>query len=99
MARHVAINFDKCKGCWLCIEHCPSNLLRISNKENEKGYKVIEMVDSQFCMGNDCLKCANVCPDNAIIKPTQAPDKISSFFYWLGNNIPKNVFDRKHVKK
>ncbi|MFN8672129.1 MAG: ferredoxin family protein [Candidatus Sericytochromatia bacterium] len=98
MAKYVSVNAEKCKGCWLCVDSCPSNLFRVSSNKNNKGYNVIEMVDQKFCSGNDCLKCIDICPDNAFIKPSEDPDKISSTFYWLGKKLTQNVLDRKNLR-
>ena len=98
MTRFVTVDFEKCKGCWLCIEHCPSDLFRAGTKKNEKGYKVVEMINANFCMGNECLKCIETCPDSALIKPDQQADKLTSKFYWLGNKLSKNILDRKSKK-
>lgn len=98
MSRFVSVDFEKCKGCWLCINQCPNLLFRNGEQKNELGYKVVEMVDRQFCMGNDCLKCIEICPDSALIKPDESSDKISGRFYWLGNQLSKVMLDRKKKK-
>lgn len=98
MSSYVSVNAEKCKGCWLCVDSCPSNLFRITNKKNSKGSPVIEMVDQKFCIGTDCVKCIDICPDNAFIAPDQKSDKISSTFYWLGKKLSQNVLDRKNLR-
>lgn len=99
MTRFVTVESEKCKGCWLCIEHCPSDLFRVSNEKNQRGFNVVQMVDVNFCMGNECLACIETCPDSALIKPDENPDRIASRFYWLGNKLSKNILDRKSKKK
>ncbi|MCK4820337.1 4Fe-4S binding protein, partial [bacterium] len=37
MAR-ITVDPFYCKGCVLCIEACPKNIIRLSDKFNEKGY-------------------------------------------------------------
>ncbi|MBC7476152.1 MAG: ferredoxin family protein [Candidatus Sericytochromatia bacterium] len=99
MTKFVTVDFQRCKGCGLCIEHCPNDLFRPSFEKNERGYNVVQIVDAEFCMGNDCLACIETCPDSALVKPNQSPDKLSSKFYWLGNKLSKNILDRKQNKK
>ena len=57
---------DNCKGCGLCVDACPRNLLRISpDKINLKGHHPAELTDEKACIG--CAFCATMCPD-CIIK-------------------------------
>ena len=57
---------DLCKGCGLCIDVCPKNVLELSpNKINKKGHKPVEAVREGDCIG--CAFCATMCPD-CIIK-------------------------------
>lgn len=99
MPSHITIDFDKCKDCSLCIDVCPSNLLKIGSKKNYRGYKVIELVGKEYCLGNSCLKCIELCPDNAIIKPDSQPDILSGIFYRIGSNISTILDKRKEKKK
>ncbi len=99
MTKHVIVDFDKCKGCSLCIDVCPSDLFIGGNIKNEKGYKVIKMTNANFCLGNECLKCVKICPDSAFILPDEKSDKLSGMFYWLGNKLSKNIVERKAKKK
>jgi len=93
MSKFVTIDFEKCKGCWLCIEHCPNDLFKISKNLNSFGYKVIELINKKYCMGDECLKCINICPDNAIIYPdeTSKQDILLTKAYWLGNKVTKKL--------
>ena len=38
MAYEHNIDTDHCKGCGLCVNVCPKNVLEISNEVNVKGY-------------------------------------------------------------
>ena len=57
---------EKCKGCGLCVDVCPKNVLALSHdKINGKGHHPIEAVNKDACIG--CGFCATMCPD-CIIK-------------------------------
>ena len=60
----VEIDKERCKGCELCIEPCPKNVLEMSTKINSKGYFYAEAVRPDDCIG--CALCAMCCPDVAI---------------------------------
>jgi 2-oxoglutarate ferredoxin oxidoreductase subunit delta len=60
----IKIAADYCKECGLCVEACPKNILKISDRLNAKGYKVVEIIDESQCVG--CAACAKVCPDVVI---------------------------------
>ncbi|MFO8067866.1 MAG: 4Fe-4S binding protein [Bacteroidales bacterium] len=59
----VVINIEKCKGCEVCIEACPQQVLEMSQEVNTKGYHYSVKVNSG-CTG--CANCAVVCPDAVI---------------------------------
>ena len=62
---HIVINNDKCKACYLCIKECSKNLIKVSDKTNNLGNRVVEFNDPQKeCLG--CAMCATRCPDMAI---------------------------------
>ena len=57
---------DKCKGCGLCVEACPKNVLSLATDElNKKGHHPVEAVKPEACIA--CAFCATMCPD-CIIK-------------------------------
>ena len=58
------IDDERCKGCGLCIDHCPRHLLSLSPDLNSKGYHPIRINGPEACTG--CLNCATMCPDVAI---------------------------------
>ena len=60
----VVINSDRCKGCRLCIEVCPKNILVSSSRNNRLGVYVVEVKKGGECIG--CSRCAIMCPDVAI---------------------------------
>lgn len=57
---YVEIDSDLCKECNLCVEACPVNVLRISDKLNVMGYHPVEYIGSG-CTG--CGICFYVCPE------------------------------------
>ncbi|MFC1856408.1 ferredoxin family protein [Thermodesulfobacteriota bacterium] len=64
MAYKHIINIDLCKGCGLCVEVCPKNVLEISDKINTKGYFPAHQARPKDCIY--CTTCCIMCPDVAI---------------------------------
>ena len=60
----VVIDTERCKGCELCVEACPQDVLGMSSHVNAKGYQYAEMVNADACIG--CCACGYVCPDACI---------------------------------
>ena len=52
---------DRCKGCELCIDRCPTNALAFSKNLNAQGYFHVELADEDKCI--QCKSCAITCPD------------------------------------
>ncbi|MBW1650658.1 MAG: ferredoxin family protein [Deltaproteobacteria bacterium] len=65
MAYEHKIEIDRCKGCGLCVEVCPKNVLAISDKVNTKGYFPAYQAKQEDCIF--CSTCCIMCPDVAII--------------------------------
>lgn len=64
MAR-VVIDKQKCKGCLLCIDVCPKNMLEVDKVINKNGYFPARFKEeNNKCIG--CAICAQRCPDIAI---------------------------------
>jgi 2-oxoglutarate ferredoxin oxidoreductase subunit delta len=56
----VRIDVESCKGCDLCIEACPHDVLRMSaERVNARGYRYPELLAG--CTG--CRRCVQICPD------------------------------------
>ena len=60
----VEIDVERCKGCGLCIEACPQNVLSLSDDFNSSGYNYARAEKPEDCIG--CGFCGKVCPDVAI---------------------------------
>jgi 2-oxoglutarate ferredoxin oxidoreductase subunit delta len=55
---------EACKSCGYCVQVCPKNVLAIGHGVNKKGYRYVEAVNEQDCIG--CAMCATICPDAVI---------------------------------
>ncbi len=69
----VKIDEERCKGCQICINFCPSGALKASKKFNKKGFHPVEVVNGEKCSG--CGMCFLVCPDTAIEIQRQNKDE------------------------
>ena len=56
----VVIDVDACKGCDLCIDACPPDVLVMTtDRVNSRGYRYPYLLAG--CTG--CRACAQICPD------------------------------------
>jgi 2-oxoglutarate ferredoxin oxidoreductase subunit delta len=56
----VVIDVEACKGCELCIDACPPNVLVMTvDQVNTRGYRYPVLAPE--CTG--CRACAQICPD------------------------------------
>ena len=61
----ISFEYEKCKGCKLCVEFCPTKILEIDKDNiNLKGYNVIKITNPDKCIG--CAFCGIMCPDSVI---------------------------------
>ena len=60
----VVIDTEACKGCDLCVVACPTDVLKLNEKVNGKGFNPAYPADHDACTG--CKICALVCPDMCI---------------------------------
>jgi len=61
----LIFEYEKCKGCELCVAACPKKILALDPKKiNQKGYNLITVVDESACIA--CAFCATMCPDSVI---------------------------------
>ncbi len=66
MPSRVEFRDDRCKGCLLCTEACPTGIIQQSTRFNQKGYKVAEINPERTSECKGCAFCAMICPDYAI---------------------------------
>lgn len=57
---------SRCKGCGICIEFCPLQVLNESVRANSKGYHLPEVAPDKEEACIHCQFCSLVCPEFAI---------------------------------
>jgi 2-oxoglutarate ferredoxin oxidoreductase subunit delta len=55
----IQINDAWCKGCTICVEFCPKDVLRMNRLDK------VEVQALEAC--TKCLRCEQLCPDFAIV--------------------------------
>ena len=61
----LTFNEAACKGCLLCADACPKNILEFDkSRVNKIGYNPVMCTDISICTA--CAICARVCPDSVI---------------------------------
>ncbi len=62
---YVEIDIEQCKGCNLCVLHCPTECLALEMTEtNSFGLHFCYQAFPEKCIG--CANCGIICPDAAI---------------------------------
>lgn len=56
----VVVNSERCKGCGLCVNYCPPDVLAMSKGLNTHGYHPASYA-GEGCTG--CAICFYVCPE------------------------------------
>lgn len=70
----VYIIVERCKGCELCIEFCPQEVLQASTDLNAKGYHYPEIAPGKETACVHCDFCTLVCPEFAIFTRDASED-------------------------
>jgi len=68
----LVIDVDACKGCDLCVDACPVDVLVMTTREvNARGFAYPRLLPG--CIG--CAACAKVCPDSVfqVYRYVEAP--------------------------
>ena len=65
----ISIDRERCKGCQLCIDVCPTEHIEVDASLNNKGYyparpRANKKEDRKDCTA--CTQCATICPEVAI---------------------------------
>ncbi|MFX0134419.1 MAG: 4Fe-4S dicluster domain-containing protein [Candidatus Hodarchaeota archaeon] len=61
----LMLQFDRCKGCNLCIEVCPRKILKMGDQLNKRTqYPPVLINDDAKC--TFCQECEINCPDYSI---------------------------------
>ncbi len=64
--KKVAFDEDRCKGCELCIEACPKEIIHLAEHFNSKGFHPATVTAEDQAKCTTCLLCARMCPDTVI---------------------------------
>ncbi len=62
----VYLILERCKGCKICVELCPREVLQVSEGTNQKGYHYPEIAPGKEGACVNCEFCTMVCPEFAI---------------------------------
>lgn len=89
---HVQLNQARCKGCLLCTDVCPNDLLKAQPEAKTNGYFPVVMVDEAYCI--NCLRCVDVCPDRAFVLPQKKQLNWKGYAYWLGRKIEERIQEK-----
>ncbi len=82
----IIIDVEKCKGCEICVEACPEDVIAMANEVNQKGYLYAVKIEDS-CTG--CTNCALVCPD-AVITVFREVKKKKEHIATI-TNVTKNI--------
>ncbi|WP_462325347.1 4Fe-4S binding protein [Desulfoplanes sp.] len=72
----IHVDRDRCDGCAMCVDTCPTNALEILPNRNRPGKHVV-FVHPKLCKG--CGVCQATCPKEALFLPGLSPANIRDF--------------------
>lgn len=61
----ITVNSNWCKGCHICVEVCPRQVLAVDEDAFLRGFHPVRVVSPEDC--TICRQCELLCPDLAII--------------------------------
>jgi 2-oxoglutarate ferredoxin oxidoreductase subunit delta len=61
----IGINTEWCKGCHICVEVCPQNVLEADKSLLLRGFHPVTVARPEDC--TVCRQCELLCPDLAIV--------------------------------
>jgi 2-oxoglutarate ferredoxin oxidoreductase subunit delta len=62
---YVEIDKELCKGCNLCVIHCPTECLGLNTSEtNSYGLHFAYQIEEEKCIA--CMNCGIICPEAAV---------------------------------
>lgn len=65
----IVIDRERCKGCHVCLDVCPNEMIEVDKALNAKGYSPARFREEanqneKGCIA--CAQCATICPEVAI---------------------------------
>lgn len=63
---HLFLIRERCKGCRMCVEFCPRQVLEESAEINAKGYHIPQIAEGRVSECVHCQFCTLICPEFAI---------------------------------
>jgi heterodisulfide reductase subunit A len=72
----IHVDRDRCDGCGMCIDTCPTNALEIVPNKNRPGRKIV-FVHPKLCKG--CGVCQATCPKEALFLPGLSPENLRTY--------------------
>lgn len=64
--KRVVFREERCKGCELCVEACPEDIIHLADRLNANGYHPAMVRDEDQDKCTSCGLCARMCPDLVI---------------------------------
>jgi len=88
---HVFIKAEQCKGCGICIETCPVDVLKQSDELNANGYHPAYYT-GEGCIG--CGFCHYSCPEPGTITVIKDMSELTETKYCDSCEEERKIFQR-----